>query len=119
MTLAPNPQVPMPLAPCHTATALVASTVQAPPPPKERSQTLTIAMGILLIGGLVALMLVISLRLIRRVAEGSPLAAERQKKRKPRGAGRDPWREAGRRLVVPPKEHGEGEQPPDDSEPTR
>lgn len=79
------------------------ATVQVPPAPRAPDRTMVVTLGVVLIGGLVALMLVLSLRLIRRVAEGTPIVAA-QKKRTARGAGRDPWREAGRRLVVPPPE---------------
>lgn len=77
------------------------AAIQASPAPPAPDRTMVVTLGVVLIGGLVVLMLVLSLRLIRRVAEGTPIAAA-QKKRTARGAGRDPWREAGRRLVVPP-----------------
>jgi hypothetical protein len=70
----------------------------------DRSVLLTV--GMVLIVGLVALMLIVALRLIRRVAEGAPGFQDRMRKRTPRGAGRDPWREAGRRMRTPPRESG-------------
>ncbi len=88
----------------RTLDGALATAVQPPPRPTGADRTLVLSLGVALIGGLIVLMVVLSLRLIRRVAEGTPIVAARTKKRPMRGAGRDPWREAARRMVVPPPE---------------
>jgi hypothetical protein len=60
----------------------------------------TLAVGLLVIGGVAILLIAVVARIARRAAVG-PAGGKRVP---PAGAGVDPWREAGRRLRV--EEHG-------------
>ncbi len=100
------------------------ATVGAPVAPKapEGTDRLAITVGFLLISGIGILMLMVALRFLRRAADPETHGYGRRTPTKgfERGRARDPWTEAGRRLVVPPAkgeghngEDGEG----DDDEP--
>jgi hypothetical protein len=80
------------------------------PPPAEPSNSvadsqLIITLGFVLLTAIAVLLLSVALRFLRRAADPETHGFG---KRKPtrgfeRGRSVDPWREAGRRLAVPPK----------------
>ena len=61
-------------------------------------------MGFVFLTGIIVLVIVVSLRFIRRAADPDLHGYGRRKPTRgfERGRGRDPWSEAGRRMVIPP-----------------
>ncbi|MBL9121555.1 MAG: hypothetical protein JNL80_16735 [Phycisphaerae bacterium] len=100
------------------------ATVGAPVAPKapEGTDRLAITIGFLLISGIGILMLMVALRFLRRAADPETHGYGRRTPTRgfERGRARDPWTEAGRRLVVPPakgESHNGEESEGDDDEP--
>lgn len=93
-------------APSTTTPDQPTASIGAPAPAKPAPSTdgMVITAGFILIGGVVALMLLVALRFLRRAAdpETHGYGQRRPTKGFEKGRGRDPWREAGRRLQVPP-----------------